>query len=159
MFRKLLGVLLVLVMIGSVINIIMARKVEPQQYCVGVAGTFVKRTDGTLVGYNYHTFVGVASGNDTYYDPSTWARYIAGGSVSCGQACAGSGSGECFVNAFSSVSNIGNDVKPLDWYGYSTCDFVGSSRKAFIYGTVTASCSTVYGCYIRVYWHAMCYSG
>ncbi len=50
-------------------------------------------------------------------------------------------------------------VQPCDWYGYDSCNYWGGCSNGIVYGTVTASCSTIYGCYINVEWHAMCHSG
>ncbi len=129
--------------------------VKPLQYCFGVATTFVKKSNGESVGSTTHEVLGTESGTDSYYDPSTWGEYVGGGSISCAQVCSCYGSGSCSVDAL----NTRTSVEPYDWSGYDTCNYWGGCSNGIIYGTVTASCSTIYGCYIDVEWHAMCHSG
>jgi len=159
-------IMLVLIALGSVANLVIAMEIskensdiKPLEYGTGWLETFVKKSNGEEVGSNSHFVPGVASGVDHYYDPSTWGDYIGGADLACftpGCPCAISGS--CQVDALNDMAS--GNVRPCDWYGYDTCDYSGicSNGCGVVYGTVTASCSTIYGCYIDVEWRAMCYS-
>ena len=170
--RSVIRILLVLVMLGSVVSPVFAVSTKekennnnktskkPLQYYLGYISTFVRKSNGNEIGSNSHWFYGVSSGVDHYYDPSTWGSYIGGAILGCIGYCSCSTSGSCQVNALkASISRSSKSVKPSDWYGYDTCRYskVCSNGCGEVYGTVTASCSTIYGCYIDVEWHAMCY--
>ncbi len=158
MSRKLRVALLVLGLILTTFVSIGTSAIVPLQPGVGLVVTSVYRSNGVLVGSNEHLILEAGSGIDKYYDPSAWGNYKAGASISCCGRCSCEASDYCSIHALNVNTKAKPNIKPQDWYGYDECDYSGICKCGCVYGTVRASCSTIYGCYIDVEWHAGCYN-